>query len=58
MTISPSDNGTNLKPRKLFCPKCKTTIISDEPAARCVECNQKLITVVFDELVTTANKPT
>lgn len=48
----------NLKKRKLYCPKCKTTIVSDQADVRCDECNSKLITVIFDELDTRPNQST
>lgn len=48
----------NIKPRKLWCPTCKTTVISTVPAGACNKCGDKLITVIRDELVTGLNKST
>lgn len=48
-----SHDGTNfnLKPRVLKCPMCKYEIVTDLAAARCGDCNSKLITlVIFDDM--------
>jgi hypothetical protein len=53
MTISPSNPPwtddtveRNMKPRRLYCPICKYTIISKIPAAHCGDCNASLVTVL------------
>ncbi len=45
---SPSSVGHNIKPREVWCPKCKKTIVSDEPQPTCEDCfGQTMYTVVY-----------
>lgn len=39
---------TNLKPRVLWCPKCKIDTINSIPDAKCEVCKETLITVLYD----------
>lgn len=45
------EHPVNLKPREVYCEKCKYTIVSDLPGARCGDCNSKLITVIYDMVI-------
>jgi len=48
MTISPSDKPTNIKPREVWCPTCKKTVVSDEPSPVCNDCfGVTMITVLY-----------
>lgn len=70
MTISPSSMGPehNMKPREVYCPRCKKVTISGDMAPICAECGTHQITVIKsvldgkrftgDELVTRDNKTT
>ena len=41
----------NLKPREVWCPNCKKTIKTDEPAPTCDDCFGKpMITVLYSIL--------
>lgn len=58
-SLSNSNIGTNLKPRELWCPRCKTTVVNDKADALCDQCGAGLITVIKKhELATPVNKPT
>lgn len=39
---------SNLKPRELYCPRCKTYIMNDIPNPTCQECFGYLITVIYN----------
>lgn len=48
MTELTTTSHFNIKPRELWCPKCKKYSVSDEAQAVCEDCfGQPLITVVY-----------
>lgn len=59
---------SNLKPRELYCPHCKTYTVNNLAGATCEVCHNDLLTVIHsqmdgsrmtgDELVTRNNQTT
>jgi hypothetical protein len=39
---------SNIKPREVWCPSCKKTIVTDQPAPTCDDCFGKpMLTVLY-----------